>query len=101
MRKTLALITLLSILLSACGTATPAPGLPTPTTGLASAPPTSAPAESSSSGTGGSETLPTSAPTAAPPATAPAIKTDFTPTDPTTVNLAAGKPQFVEFFAFW
>jgi outer membrane biogenesis lipoprotein LolB len=35
------------------------------------------------------------------PTTAPVIKTEFTPTDPTTVNLALGKPQFVEFFAFW
>lgn len=30
-----------------------------------------------------------------------AVKTDFTPTEPKSVNLAAGKPQFVEFFAFW
>jgi hypothetical protein len=35
------------------------------------------------------------------PATEPVIKTEFTPTDPATVNLAAGKPQLVEFFAFW
>jgi hypothetical protein len=32
---------------------------------------------------------------------APDIHADFTPTDPATVNLAAGKPQLVEFFAFW
>ena len=25
----------------------------------------------------------------------------FHPTDPQTVSLEAGKPQFVEFFAFW
>jgi flagellar basal body-associated protein FliL len=30
-----------------------------------------------------------------------AVDDDFHPTDPKTVNLAAGKPQFVEFFAFW
>jgi len=33
--------------------------------------------------------------------TPPVIETHFTPTDPATVNLAAGKPQLVEFFAFW
>ncbi len=37
------------------------------------------------------------------PAAAPfaQVKTDFTPTDPTTVSLAAGKPQLVEFYAVW
>jgi hypothetical protein len=30
-----------------------------------------------------------------------AVKTDFLPTDPASVNLAAGKPQLIEFFAFW
>ena len=41
--------------------------------------------------------------TAATPSTAvaAAVDDDFHPTDPKTVNLAAGKPQFVEFFAFW
>lgn len=34
-------------------------------------------------------------------AATPSINDDFHPTDPKTVNLAAGKPQFVEFFAFW
>ncbi len=29
------------------------------------------------------------------------VKTDFVATDPASVNLAAGKPQLVEFFAFW
>lgn len=29
------------------------------------------------------------------------VKTDFVSTDPKSVNLAAGKPQLVEFFAFW
>lgn len=35
------------------------------------------------------------------PPTAEALKTDFVPTDPASVNLAAGRPQFIEFFAFW
>jgi len=34
-------------------------------------------------------------------AVAPNGKGEFEATDPTTVNLALGKPQFVEFFAFW
>jgi hypothetical protein len=52
--------------------------------------------------------------TDAPPATIPpeptipaptftpfVISDEFTPSDPATVNLAAGQPQLVEFFAFW
>ncbi len=35
------------------------------------------------------------------PTVGPVIATEFTPTDPATVSLAAGKPQLVEFFAFW
>jgi PBP1b-binding outer membrane lipoprotein LpoB len=31
----------------------------------------------------------------------PVIDNEFHPSDPTTVSLAAGRPQFVEFFAFW
>ena len=75
MQRPFYLTLLVSLLLSACATAAPA----------ATAPPLAAP---------------TSAPAAA-PTSAPVIKTEFTPTDPTTVNLALGKPQFVEFFAFW
>jgi hypothetical protein len=47
---------------------------------------------------------PTTAPPTAPPTEAPtahAISEEFTPSDPEAVNLAAGKPQLVEFFAFW
>lgn len=29
------------------------------------------------------------------------ISTEFTPSDPKNVKLSAGKPQLVEFFAFW
>ncbi len=29
------------------------------------------------------------------------ISEDFVPSDPATVSLAAGRPQLVEFFAFW
>lgn len=31
----------------------------------------------------------------------PVIASDFTPSDPAQVRLAAGRPQLVEFFAFW
>lgn len=34
------------------------------------------------------------------PAT-PEIKENFVATDPSTVNLSLGRPQLVEFFAFW
>lgn len=43
---------------------------------------------------------PTNALAVAPTATRE-IKTDFVATDPSTVQLAAGKPQLVEFFAVW
>jgi hypothetical protein len=48
-------------------------------------------------------TPPTSAPVEPPAAlpTQPAISNEFTPSDPTQVALAAGRPQLVEFFAFW
>jgi hypothetical protein len=29
------------------------------------------------------------------------VRTALEATDPTTVNLAVGRPTFVEFFAFW
>ena len=44
------------------------------------------------------------APTAEPPTPEPTafvISDEFTPSDPEAVNLAAGQPQLVEFFAFW
>jgi len=78
MRRLFYLTLAAALIVSACATA--------PT---ATAPPASAPTQ-----------VVESAPTVA-PTSAPVIKTEFTPTDPTTVNLALGKPQFVEFFAFW
>lgn len=35
------------------------------------------------------------------PATAQVIDNEFHPSDPASVSLAIGRPQFVEFFAFW
>jgi len=41
-------------------------------------------------------------PTVPPPTVTPFVISDeFTPSDPALVNLAAGQPQLVEFFAFW
>jgi len=39
--------------------------------------------------------------TGAPSADTFVISEDFVPSDPATVSLAAGRPQLVEFFAFW
>lgn len=44
-------------------------------------------------------TQPAATPQAAP--TALGVSSEFTPTDPKTVNLAAGRPQLVEFYAVW
>jgi hypothetical protein len=35
------------------------------------------------------------------PTGAPEVKTELEASDPATVTLASGKPQLVEFFAFW
>lgn len=35
------------------------------------------------------------------PAARPAVSEEFVATDPAVVTLAAGRPQFVEFFAFY
>jgi hypothetical protein len=43
----------------------------------------------------------TAAPTSAATATQAAVKTGFTASDPASVNLAAGRPQLVEFYAVW
>ena len=100
MKKTFFMILITAILIAACST--PRPTLPAPianTQAPAVSQPTQAPAVSQ----------PTSAPvvvnTAPPQPTAaqPAkpISKEFTPSDPKNVKLAAGKPQLVEFFAFW
>jgi PBP1b-binding outer membrane lipoprotein LpoB len=100
MKKTLFMILITAILIAACST--PTPTLPAPianTQAPAVSQPTQSPAVSQ----------PTSAPvvvnTAPPQPTAaqPAkpISKEFTPSDPKNVKLAAGKPQLVEFFAFW
>lgn len=85
MRKSILLLTLSVLMLTACGSpaATALPG-----------------------GGGGGVGAPTPAPATAAQAVSPTIvareiKADFVATDPGTVQLAAGKPQLVEFFAVW
>ena len=61
--------------------------------------PTSAPAPAQPT----AEVKPTDAARAAPTAapTRKPVKSELEATDPATVKLASGRPQFVEFFAFW
>lgn len=91
MKKTFFMILITAILIAACST--PRPTLPAPianTQAPAVSQPTSAPVVVN--------TAPPQ-PTAAQPAKP--ISKEFTPSDPKNVKLAAGKPQLVEFFAFW
>lgn len=89
---------MLGLLLAACAPTvvapTTAPVAP-PTSNAPAAAPTSAPATAEPT----VEVQPTEAVEAAP--TPHAVKTELAATDPSTVQLAAGKPQLVEFFAFW
>jgi len=99
MRRLLYLTLMISVVLSACGTAAPAPKDAPPAaapTQVAALTPAAPPATSTS----GPAASPTQIAVESAPTSAPVIKTEFTPTDPTTVNLALGRPQFVEFFAF-
>ena len=80
MRKFLFVFALVAWLVTACATAAPVP--------LGSTP------EAQSGNT------PSPQVTGA-PSQEPTVETGFTPSDPATVKLAAGKPQLVEFFAFW
>jgi hypothetical protein len=51
--------------------------------------------------TDGEQTPPYLPPPYEAPQTAPVVRAELEATDPATVNLAAGKVQLVEFFAFW
>jgi PBP1b-binding outer membrane lipoprotein LpoB len=109
MKKTLAFVVAGAMLLAACApAATPVPeqvSAPTeaPTQVVAQAEPTQ-PLPPTAEPPGAT---PTDAPTAEPQPTAAMIKDTrqavdvFKVSDPATVSLAAGVPQFVEFFAFW
>ncbi len=87
----LVMLYVLAALLSACGpAATPTEALPiatqpaTPTLAL--------------EGTAG---LPPATQDNTSPAPTPTLRSGQEATDPTTVNLASGKPTLVKFFAFW
>ncbi len=85
------LVALASLVIAGCRDA--APTNPTqaavlPPTAVPSAPATPVPAAAADS-------VSTTAPTLRP------VRTALEATDPTTVNLAIGRPTFVEFFAFW
>lgn len=93
MKKFLFVLLIAGLTLSACASATPANTSPAPAVNTqAAAPATVAPAANTASAS-----TAVSAATAAPKK----ISTVFTPSNPKSVNLAAGKPQLVEFFAFW
>ena len=97
MRKMISvLLLLLPILAAACAAPQPAANGEPLQAGAADTIPTLSP-PSATDQTGATE------PTLAPglPTATTAIKTEFAPSDPATVNLALGKPQLVEFFAFW
>jgi hypothetical protein len=98
---------LLALLLGACNTQgplgdqgeQPEAAVPSPTKD------TQAPVEPTQEigATGTPEQAPTQAPADAPAALepTPTARAALEATDPTTVNLAAGKPTLLEFFAFW
>ena len=87
----LAALFVLAALLSACGpAATPTEALP-----VATQTATSTPAPEVFS------TLPPATEGSAPSDPTPTLRSGQEATDPTTVNLASGKPALVKFFAFW
>ena len=85
------LVALVALIIAGCqgaAPATPTQAAALPRTAVPSAPATSGPEAATDS-------VPTAAPTLRP------VRTALEATDPTTVNLAVGRPTFVEFFAFW
>ncbi|MGQ0602745.1 MAG: hypothetical protein ACT4QE_13755 [Anaerolineales bacterium] len=120
MRKTITILLFAGVLLAACAPdATPAlsggsapeqAALQTalPTQAVAQTAPTQEPVPTAVEAPTGALTVPpTAEPAQTAPPTAVVVKDTrqlvdvFKVSDPATVNLAAGQPQFVEFFAFW
>ena len=103
MKKTLFMILITAIMIASCST--PAPTLPAPAANTqAPAVSTQAPAMSQPTSAPSVVNTAPPQPTAAQPTVvqpAKPISKEFTPSDPKSVKLAAGKPQLVEFFAFW
>lgn len=90
-KEHLSALALLGWLLAACASpATPAPA----------APPTSQP-PAQPAATEVRQTDPQAAAPVPGAAPTPTLRADFEATDPSTVALAAGQPQLIEFFAFW
>ncbi len=99
----------MALALAACGGTTPAdrapaaekPPAPAASVDVAAPPTLPQEAAANQPGAATSASGPSEAPAApeAPPTVA--VKTDFVATDPSTVQLAAGQPQLVEFYANW
>ena len=81
-------VALAGLIIAACGPGNPTQVVVLPATKAPTAPATLAPAAATDS-------VSTTTPTPRP------VRTALQATDPTTVNLAIGRPTFVEFFAFW
>ncbi|MBI5565936.1 MAG: hypothetical protein HY870_13660 [Chloroflexi bacterium] len=94
--KRVGLVMIIGLMLAACAPAATVPTASAPTNAPAVVPPTTAVKPTTAVA---SPTAVSAAPTDAP--TRKAVKAELEATDPGTVQLAAGKPQFVEFFAFW
>ena len=84
-------LSILTGLLSACGPA----AAPTEALPMATLPATPTLALEGTAG------LPPATQDSASPAPTPTLRSGQEATDPTTVNLASGKPTLVKFFAFW
>jgi len=87
----LATLFVLAALLSACGPAA------SPTEAL----PIATPAATDTPAPEVLNTLPPATEESGSPAPTPTLRSGQEATDPTTVNLASGKPALVKFFAFW
>jgi hypothetical protein len=85
------------VMVSACANA----ASPYPTDSPALADPRSGATGAAASATPPAQATQAASPTPSVESTAThALRTDFVATDPTTVKLAAGKPQLIEFFAY-
>jgi hypothetical protein len=83
-----------ALMLAACSSSS-APAANTPSISQNNAAPAGLTANPTTAPPQPSTALPTETPSLA------VIDNEFHPSNPATVSLAAGRPQFVEFFAFW
>ena len=98
-----ALVGLLLLALAACKATAPSPPAEAPVAVEASETPAQPAAAPSDTPQPAQEDTPAAPPTNTPLAAqaTPTLRPELEATDPTTVNLAAGKPTLLEFFAFW